>query len=60
MLKTFPTGAQATDSERPGAFFFFRTIGGHALADFSLPSLDFGGVAADLDFSLSDVTRGGE
>lgn len=30
------------------------------MADFSVPSLDFGGVAADLDFSLSDVKRGGE
>lgn len=25
-----------------------------------MPSLDFGGVAADLDFSLSDMKRGGE
>ncbi|MCI6843818.1 MAG: hypothetical protein MR874_03540 [Coriobacteriaceae bacterium] len=30
------------------------------MTDFSVPALDFGGVAADLDFSLSDVTRGGE
>lgn len=29
------------------------------MADFSVPALDFGGVAADLDFSLSDVERGG-
>lgn len=29
------------------------------MADFSVPLLDFGGVAADLDFSLSDVKRGG-
>lgn len=29
------------------------------MADFSVPTLDFGGVAADLDFSLSDVSRGG-
>lgn len=29
------------------------------MADFSVPALDFGDVAADLDFSLSDVSRGG-
>lgn len=60
MSKTLPTGAQASDSERLGAFFFSPVDWGHALADFSVPALDFGGVAADLDFSLSDVTRGGE
>lgn len=59
MLKTFPTGAQGPDSDWLGAFFFLTPDWGHALADFSVPTLDFGGVAADLDFSLFDVSRGG-
>lgn len=37
------------------AFFFFLSLeNGAYMLDFSLPA-DFGGVAADLDFSLSDV-----
>lgn len=30
------------------------------MGDFALPSFDFGGVGDDLDFSLSDVRRGGK
>lgn len=59
MSKTLPTGAQGPDSDWLGAFFFLTPDWGHALADFSVPTLDFGGVAADLDFSLFDVSRGG-
>jgi hypothetical protein len=68
LSKTLPTGAQGPDSDWLGAFFFLTPDWGHALADFSVPTLDFGGVAADLDFggvaadldfSLFDVSRGG-
>lgn len=30
------------------------------MGDFAIPSFDFGGVGDDLDFSLSDVRRGGK
>ena len=30
------------------------------MGDFTIPSFDFGGVGDDLDFSLSDVRRGGK